>query len=93
MIDNPYMKIELGSHTDSRGKAVKNQTLSENRAKAAVDYIISKGISPDRITAKGYGESKLLIPDSAFTKFKTEKEFEDAHQLNRRTEFRVVSLK
>jgi len=51
--------IELGSHTDSRGDDEYNMKLSQERAQSAVDYIVSKGISKDRITAKGYGESRL----------------------------------
>jgi outer membrane protein OmpA-like peptidoglycan-associated protein len=56
--------------------------LSQRRAESAVSYIVSKGISENRMTAKGYGESKLIIPNA-----KTEKE----HQINRRTEFKVTS--
>jgi len=92
MKENPNIKIELGSHTDTRGSREKNQILSEKRAKAAVDYIISKGISAARIKAKGYGESKPIIPDSEFTTMKTTEDFEKAHQLNRRTEFRVTEM-
>jgi outer membrane protein OmpA-like peptidoglycan-associated protein len=60
MKENPEMKVELGSHTDSRGPARYNQKLSQLRAESAVGYIISKGIEAGRITAKGYGESNLL---------------------------------
>lgn len=81
--DNPDIKLELGSHTDSRGTNVYNERLSQRRAESAVNYILSRGISPDRITAKGYGESELLIPNA-----KTEEE----HQLNRRTEFKVIGI-
>lgn len=85
--DNPNIKIELGSHTDSRGNAESNQSLSQKRAQSAVDYIISKGISKDRIVAKGYGESKLKNQCSDGIKC-DEKE----HQQNRRTEIRVLSF-
>jgi outer membrane protein OmpA-like peptidoglycan-associated protein/tetratricopeptide (TPR) repeat protein len=91
MQDNPKIKIELGSHTDTRGSADKNMTLSERRAKSAVDYIISKGIASNRIKAKGYGESKPLIKDAEISKLKGA-DFEKAHQLNRRTEFRVTEM-
>ncbi|KAB2872338.1 MAG: OmpA family protein, partial [Bacteroidales bacterium] len=85
--DNPNIKIELGSHTDSRGNAESNQSLSQKRAQSAVDYIISKGISKDRIVAKGYGESKLKNQCADGIKC-DEKE----HQQNRRTEIRVLSF-
>ncbi|MCX6311844.1 MAG: OmpA family protein [Bacteroidetes bacterium] len=87
MNDNPHIKIELGSHTDSRGSDKYNMTLSDKRAKSAVDYIVSKGISRDRITAKGYGESKPLNRCTNGVKC-TEEEF----QWNRRTEFKVTQI-
>jgi len=81
--DNPTLKIELGSHTDARASDAYNQKLSQNRAKSAVDYIISQGIDPGRITAKGYGEMQLIVKNA-----KTEEE----HQRNRRTEFKILEL-
>ncbi len=70
------VKLELGSHTDVRGDDDYNQTLSENRAKSAVEYLVKNGIDKKRLVAKGYGETDLKIKDA-----KTEAE----HQLNRRT--------
>ncbi len=84
--ENPTIKIELGSHTDSRGSDSYNLALSQRRATAAVAYIVSKGISKSRIVAKGYGETQLVnkcsngVPCS-----------KDEHQRNRRTEFKVTS--
>ncbi|MEO8590405.1 MAG: OmpA family protein, partial [Flavobacteriales bacterium] len=83
--DNPTVRIELSSHTDCRGKDAYNMSLSQKRAKSAVDYLISKGIGADRVTSKGYGESK---PSEACA---CEKCSEDEHQRNRRTEFKVLS--
>jgi len=88
--DNPEIKIELSSHTDSRATADYNLTLSKNRAKAAGDYIISKGIGENRITAKGYGESQLIVSDERISQLGSEQEQEAAHQVNRRTEFKIV---
>ena len=82
MVDNPTISIELSSHTDDRATVEYNQELSQRRAESAVSYIISKGINKERIAAKGYGESQLLILNA-----KTE----DEHQKNRRTEFKVTS--
>lgn len=79
--DNPQIKLELGSHTDTRGVDIYNLDLSQRRARSAVQYILSRGIDPSRITAKGYGEKQLIIKNA-----KTEEE----HQINRRTEFKVV---
>lgn len=81
--DNPTLKIELGSHTDSRGTSVYNQRLSQNRAEAAINYIVSQGISRERLTAQGYGEDELIIERA-----RTEEE----HQVNRRTEFKVLEI-
>jgi outer membrane protein OmpA-like peptidoglycan-associated protein len=79
--DNPPIKIELSSHTDARGEAAYNQDLSKRRAQSAVAYIISQGVDPARITARGYGESQLIIQEA-----KTDEE----HETNRRTEFKVT---
>lgn len=55
--DNPNISIELASHTDVRGRDAYNQDLSQRRAQSVVDYLISKGIAPDRVKAVGYGET------------------------------------
>ncbi len=81
--DNPTLKIELGSHTDARASDAYNQKLSQNRAKSAVEYAVSKGIDADRLTYKGYGETQLIVKNA-----KTEEE----HQRNRRTEFKILEL-
>jgi outer membrane protein OmpA-like peptidoglycan-associated protein len=85
MKDNPGVKIELGSHCDSRGSYAYNDALSQRRSNSAVAYIISKGISADRITAKGYGERQLLNKCSDGVPCT-----EEEHQWNRRTEFKVT---
>nr|WP_199156406.1 OmpA family protein [Pedobacter sp. ASV2] len=85
MTENPTIWIELGSHTDSRGKDSYNLTLSQKRAESAVQYIISRGIDKNRITAKGYGETQLLNRCANGVEC-TDTE----HQLNRRTEFKIV---
>ena len=86
MLEHPTMVIEAGSHTDSRAREAYNQKLSERRAKSTVGYIISKGINPSRITAKGYGEMQLVNNCSSFVNCSREE-----HQLNRRTEFVIVN--
>lgn len=83
--DNPEIRIELSSHTDSRQSTGYNQMLSQLRAESAVKYIISQGVSPKRITAKGYGETKLLNRCKDNVKCS-----EAEHQLNRRTEFKLI---
>lgn len=88
MKDNPDVKIELLSHTDSRGKEDYNLALSERRAQSAMIYIISKGIAPSQITAKGMGETKII------NKCKNGIVCTDAeHEQNRRTEFVITGFK
>lgn len=106
--DNPQIVVELGSHTDSRGSDADNIILSQKRAQAVVDYLIEMGIAPDRLVAKGYGESvpkivseemRLLHPfmrvgvtlgELYIKTLQDEEQIEAAHQLNRRTEFKVL---
>jgi peptidoglycan-associated lipoprotein len=88
--DNPEIKIELSSHTDSRQTVAYNDDLSKRRAQSAVDYIVSKGVDQDRLIARGYGETQLLISDEEINALPTEEEKELAHQKNRRTEFKVT---
>ncbi len=85
LVDNPTVRIELSSHTDCRGKDAYNMSLSQKRAKSAVDYLIIEGIDASRVVSKGYGESK---PSESCV---CEKCSEEQHQRNRRTEFKVLS--
>ncbi len=88
--ENPNLYIEIGSHTDSRGKDEYNLKLSEARAKSVVDYLIEKGVATDHLLSRGYGETKLLVSDDEIAKMKSKDEQEVGHQKNRRTAFRVV---
>lgn len=87
MKQNAEMKIEIRAHTDSRSSDVYNARLSENRARAVVDYLVARGISPNRLVANGYGESELVNECVDGVKCS-----EDEHQANRRTEFKVISV-
>jgi outer membrane protein OmpA-like peptidoglycan-associated protein len=80
------VSVELASHTDSRSSHEFNQDLSERRAQAVANYLISKGVNPSQLVAKGYGETRLLnrCADGVTC---TERE----HLANRRTEFRVIN--
>lgn len=88
MAENPALVLELRSHTDSRGSNEYNQALSQRRAQAAVDYLVSRGINRNNITAHGYGETQLTnecgdgIPCS-----------DVQHQQNRRTEFVIIGYR
>lgn len=92
MRENPDIIIELGSHTDCRSSYQYNMTLSDNRAKASAAYIISKGVSEERITGKGYGETKLVNDCACEGKVISRVCTEAEHQANRRTEFQVTGF-
>ena len=81
----PSMKIELSSHTDVRGGDAYNQYLSSQRAQVVVSYLIAQGIRPDRMVARGYGETKLTNGCANGTSCSKEQ-----HQENRRTEFMIT---
>jgi outer membrane protein OmpA-like peptidoglycan-associated protein len=83
----PNMRIELRSHTDSRGNDNFNLKLSDDRANSAALYIVGKGIDSKRIVAKGYGEKELLNKCKNGVKCE-----EKQHEENRRTEFKILAL-
>ena len=77
---NPEKKVEISGHTDDVGSDVANQTLSENRASSVVEYLKKQGVNPDKLVAKGYGETVPI--DSNDTDIGRAK--------NRRTEFKIL---
>jgi peptidoglycan-associated lipoprotein len=96
LVKNPGLVIELDAHTDCRGSADHNRDLSQRRAQACVDYLVSKGISPDRLVAKGWGEDHPLhLPNGTvltekYINSQPAKDREKLHSLNRRTVFQVL---
>lgn len=84
--ENPGLKIELSSHTDSRASDEYNMELSQRRAEAAVSYLVGKGVERYRLVARGYGETQLLNKCANGVDCS-----EEDHQLNRRTEFKVLA--
>jgi outer membrane protein OmpA-like peptidoglycan-associated protein len=85
MKNNPKLKILLSSHTDSRGEASYNQKLSENRAQAAKQYLVSKGVFSNQISTIGYGETQLRNHCKDGIKCS-----EAEHIYNRRTEVKIL---
>lgn len=83
----PNMKVDIRSHTDSRASHAYNAKLSENRAKSTMEYMISQGIERSRLTAKGYGETKLLNKCADGVQCS-----EEEHQKNRRSEFIILNI-
>ena len=80
MKDVASLNIEISGHTDNTGSAKLNESLSQDRAQAVVNYLTSKGISAGRMTAKGYGASKPIATNNT----------SDGRQQNRRTEFEIL---
>jgi len=80
---NKQLQIEVGNHNDERGSTAYSKDLTGKRAQAITDYLISKGIDKNRIVSKGYSSSSPVIVHA-----KTEQE----HQLNRRTEFKIIGI-
>lgn len=78
---NPNMVIEISGHTDSKGSDEYNQVLSKKRAQAVVNWLESKGISKDRLSYEGYGESRPLASND---------DEDEGRELNRRTEFKII---
>ncbi|WP_207533330.1 OmpA family protein [Desertivirga arenae] len=79
---NPKVNIEIGGHTDNVGDEKTNLILSENRAKAVYQYLISNKVSPARLSFKGYGKTKSVADNST----------EAGRKQNRRTEFRITKI-
>lgn len=91
--DNPTIVCELNSHTDTRGKAASNMTLSTARAQSCVDFLVKeKGIPAERLVAKGYGMTMPLVSDAVIKAAKTTQEKEALHQKNRRTSFKILNF-
>ena len=82
MQNNPEVSIEIGGHTDNKGSAAYNKTLSENRAKSVYDYLIDNGIDTDRLTYKGYGFEEPIADNQT----------EKGRAKNRRTEFKIIKI-
>ncbi|HVF96741.1 MAG TPA: OmpA family protein, partial [Flavisolibacter sp.] len=79
--DNPAVKIQLEGHTDNVGASADNQKLSDARSRSVVNYLVSKGIKPDRLLAKGFGATKPV----------TDNKTEEGRAQNRRTELKVIA--
>jgi len=87
MIDNPTMKIDVRSHTDSRQTHEYNERLSDRRAKSTINWLNKKGIAKDRLTGRGYGETQLVNECADGVECT-----EEQHQKNRRSEFIILEM-
>lgn len=80
LADNPTLRIEIAGHTDATGTEAANLLLSNNRARTVVNYLVSKGVAPQRLTAKGFGAGQPVADNQT----------EEGRALNRRTELKVI---
>ncbi|SHF71060.1 WD40-like Beta Propeller Repeat [Flavobacterium segetis] len=87
LTNNPSMKLDIRSHTDSRQTLKYNEALSSRRAKSTINWLITNGINANRLTGKGYGETQLVNKCSDNVPCT-----EEEHQLNRRSEFIITAL-
>ncbi|CAA9194907.1 Peptidoglycan-associated lipoprotein [Flavobacterium bizetiae] len=85
--NNPTMKLDIRSHTDSRATHAYNQALSNRRAKSTIDWLVKNGVAKNRLTGKGYGETQLVNRCSDGVPCT-----EEEHQMNRRSEFIILNL-
>ncbi len=85
---NPEVIVEIQSHTDSKGSDKYNEKLSQQRAESVVNYLISKGIKPERLKAKGYGESKPVAPNENADG----SDNPEGRAMNRRTDFKIIGV-
>ncbi|ABQ07539.1 OmpA family protein [Flavobacterium johnsoniae] len=84
---NPTMKLDIRSHTDSRASHQYNEALSDRRAKSTISWLIQNGVAKNRLTGKGYGETQLVNQCSDGVNCT-----EEEHQMNRRSEFIITAL-
>ncbi|MGO4822777.1 MULTISPECIES: OmpA family protein [unclassified Flavobacterium] len=87
LIEYPKMKLDIRSHTDSRGTSKYNEKLSDRRAKSTISWLIKNGVDKDRLIGKGYGEYQLINRCSDGVECT-----EEEHQMNRRSEFIITDL-
>jgi outer membrane protein OmpA-like peptidoglycan-associated protein len=80
--ENPGVTVTIQGHTDDVGDNARNKTLSENRAKGVMDYLVTKGISADRLKSEGYGETKPKVPNNS----------PENRSQNRRTDFLITGM-
>ena len=106
LLINERITLEVGSHTDSRAAELFSSALTVKRAEVIVDYLINKGVSADRVIAKGYGKTfpRFIYTNTSFfkkgdfltdeyiSKLKTEEQKEEAHQKNRRIELKILKV-
>jgi outer membrane protein OmpA-like peptidoglycan-associated protein/tetratricopeptide (TPR) repeat protein len=85
--NNPKMRLDIRSHTDSRATFKYNEALSNRRAKSTIDWLVKNGVAKNRLTGKGYGETQLVNGCSDGVNCS-----EEEHQMNRRSEFIIIGL-
>lgn len=93
LLKHDSLIVEIGIHTDSRASDNYSMRLDKKRAESIMEYLMNQGIDSERLSAKGYGETELIISDEEIEKMKTAQDKEEAHAVNRRAEFKIIEKK
>ncbi len=96
LLKNDKLVIEVGVHNDSRvaeQEKIRSRNLSQSRAQNIVDYLIDKGIPKEQLIPVGFGATQLIISEKEIDNLKTAQEKEEAHAVNRRTEFKILEIR
>ena len=91
--ENENLTLEISTHTDSRASQTSSSNLGYKRAISIVEYLVSKGVNPDNLVAKSYGQRYLRVSDDQINILETDEEKEAAHALNRRVELKIIEIK
>ncbi len=92
IMNNKSVVFEVAVHLDTRFSNMYSVRLDRKRADAVVKYLINRGVPPEQLIGKGYGEEQPIIPEEEILKMKTNQEKEEAHAVNRRTELRIYRI-
>lgn len=92
LIKHDSVMVEVRTHTDSRGSKQSSRRLDYKRSESVVAYLINKGVSPNQLIAKGYGDTEPIVTDEEIALMQTDQQKEEAHALNRRVDFKVIEI-
>ncbi|MFZ6053272.1 OmpA family protein [Halocola ammonii] len=92
LLENENLVLEVGYHTDGRGSEHYSRRLDQKRAESIVASLVEKGVSADRLVAKGYGGTQPIVSNSEIQKMESDQQKEEAHATNRRTEFKIIKI-
>jgi OOP family OmpA-OmpF porin len=92
LLNNPNIIIEVGAHLDTRAKDIESKRLDKVRANSVKDYLVSKGVELAQLKSVGHWKYQPIISENEINSMTSKKEKRAAHEVNRRTEFKIVSV-